>query len=88
MTKSDKVCALVVFGREECHLCNQMIVDLQKRQKQIAFDFEVVDIETDPELRARFDDKVPVLMSLFDQKEICHYYLDLAALDDYLAKIR
>ncbi len=88
MTKSGKACALVVFGREECHLCNQMIIDLQKRQEQISFDFEVVDIETDPELRARFDDKVPVLMSLSDQKEICHYYLDLAALDDYLAKIR
>ncbi|PTN12645.1 glutaredoxin family protein [Nitrosomonas aestuarii] len=88
MTKSDEVCALVVFGREECHLCNQMIVDLQKRQEQITFDFQVIDIDTDPDLRVRFNDKVPVLMSLSDQKEICHYYLDLAALDDYLAKIR
>lgn len=79
---------LVVFGRQECHLCQQMILALQKRQEQVSFDFQVIDIDTDPELVAKFNDKVPVLMSLPDQVEICHYYLDLKALDDYLAKIR
>ena len=88
MVKPDKAIALIVYSRKDCHLCHQMILDLQKRQEQVSFDFQVVDIDADPELVAKFNDKVPILMSLSDQKEVCHYHLDLAALDDYLAKIR
>lgn len=86
--KSDKTVDLVVYGREACHLCAQMIHALKERQTQLSFDFQVIDIDTDPELVARFNDKIPVLMSRSNQKEICHYHLDIAALDDYLVKFR
>ncbi len=88
MTQDGKAGKLRVYGRNECHLCQQMIDGLQQRQKQIAFDFEVVDIDTDLTLAARLNDKIPVLVSLPDQTEICHHFLNLQALDDYLAKIR
>lgn len=88
MVKPDKTIDLVVYGREACHLCTQMILALEERQKQVSFDFQVIDIDTDPELVARFNDKIPVLMSRADQKEICHYHLDISAFDDYLAKFR
>lgn len=80
--------ALVVYGREECHLCQTMILALQDLQKQVSFDFQVVDIDSDPELIALYGEKIPVLVSAADNQEICHYFLDLAALDDYLDKFR
>jgi hypothetical protein len=79
---------LVVYGRRECHLCQQMIADLQQQQTRIVFEFGVVDIDVDPVLVARYNDKIPVLIALPDETEICHHFLNLQALDDYLAKIR
>lgn len=86
--------ALLVYGREECHLCQSMILalqdlqSLQDLQMQVSFDFQVVNIDSDPELIALYGEKIPVLVSAADNQEICHYFLDLAALDDYLDKFR
>lgn len=88
MNKNRDAGKLVVYGRNECHLCQQMIADLQQQQTRIAFDFAVIDIDVDPVLAARYNDKIPVLITLPDETEICHHFLNLQALDDYLAKIR
>lgn len=77
---------LVVYGRAECHLCQEMINALKQLQKELPFDFEVIDIDGDPELRELYNEKVPVLMALDKQLVICHFYLDVAALNTYLAK--
>lgn len=79
---------LIVYGREECHLCQDMILALQNLQKQVSFDFRVIDIDSDPDLITLYGEKIPALVSSADNQEICHYFLDLAALDDYLAKLR
>ncbi len=79
---------LVVYSREECHLCQDMIHALQLRQKQSAFKFEVIDIDDDPQLVSRYGEHIPVLLAFKDGPEICHYHLDQAALDAYLSKIR
>lgn len=84
----DQVPELIVYGREECHLCQGMILALQNLQTQVSFAFQVIDIDSDPELVACYGDKIPVLMSSHNGQEICHYFLDLAALDDYLAEFR
>lgn len=84
----DQARKLIVYGREECHLCQDMILALRNSQAQVSFDFQVIDIDSDPELLARYGDKIPVLVSPTTRQEICHYFLDLAALDDYLAKFR
>ena len=84
----DQARKLIVYGREECHLCQEMILALRNLQVQVSFDFQVIDIDSDQELVARYGDKIPVLLSPFTNQEICHYFLDLAALDDYLAKFR
>ncbi|MCB1986089.1 MAG: glutaredoxin family protein [Burkholderiales bacterium] len=65
-----------------------MILALEERQKQVPFDFQVIDIDTDSDLVARFNDRIPVLMSYSDQIEICHFHFDNAAFDDYLARFR
>lgn len=79
---------LVVFGRAECHLCQEMINALQQLQKRLPFDFEVIDIDGDPELKTLYNEQVPVLMALHERQEICHYHLDVAALNTYLATAR
>ena len=76
--------SLVLYARADCHLCQEMITALQQLQKQISFNFEVIDIDSDPELNALYNEKVPVLMAPHDQQEICHYHLDVAALNAYL----
>ena len=67
-----------------------MILALKNLQEQVSFDFQVIDIDSSPELVALYGEKIPVLVSLTNhqEQEICHYFLDLAAFDDYLAKIR
>ena len=79
---------LIVYGREECHLCRDMILALQNLQEHESFDFRVIDIDSDPDLITLYGEKIPVLVSSANNQEICHYFLDLSALDDYLAKFR
>lgn len=87
-TNSEPMKALILYGREECHLCQDMILALRELQTQVSFDFQVIDIDSDPALAALYGEKVPVLMSPTTNQEICHHFLNLAALDDYLAKFR
>ncbi len=79
---------LVVYGRDECHLCQDMVLALQNLQEQVSFTFQVINIDSNPELIALYGERIPVLMSPLNNQEICHYFLDLAALDDYLDKFR
>ncbi len=88
MANIDSAADLVVYSREGCHLCEQMIHALGKYQERVSFNFKVIDIDSCPELIKQFNDKVPVLMSLFDRREICRYHLNTSLLDDYLAKFR
>lgn len=88
MAERNKKLDLVIYVREECHLCEEMTLALRKRQAQGIFNLQIIDIDKDPILQERFNDKIPVLMSLTDQIEICHYHLDSHALDAYLTKIR
>ncbi|SDG98029.1 Glutaredoxin-like domain [Nitrosomonas sp. Nm132] len=85
----DSMKKLIMYGRRDCHLCQEMIASLQELQKQIQFEFEVIDIDSDPELVSQYNERIPVLVSATGkQDEICHYYLDDVALDAYFAKVR
>jgi len=46
----------------------------------------VVDVDADPDLEAKYDELVPVL--LHGDTELCHYFLDEAKTREYLAGIR
>jgi hypothetical protein len=78
---------LMVYAREHCHLCENMIASLRNLQAKLRFRFDVTDVDSDDELRLRYGERVPVLVAQRGE-EICHYHLDLNALDAYLAKIR
>jgi hypothetical protein len=74
---------LTLYGRQWCHLCEDMRAALEPFLRGTGIGVEVIDIDTDPLLEQRFDERVPVLMH--GELEICHYHLDLAALQAALA---
>ncbi|WP_083300613.1 glutaredoxin family protein [Jeongeupia sp. USM3] len=79
--------ALKLYGREYCGLCLTMRDQLQPLAARHGFAVEWVDIDDNDALEALYGELVPVLADA-DGGEICHYHLDLQALDDWLAKIR
>ena len=62
-----------------------MITGLRALQAAACFELEVVDVDHDPALEARYGDLVPVLAGA--GSVLCHYHLDLAKVNDYLSKV-
>lgn len=85
MNSATKPRRVVVYGREGCHLCEDMIASLRNLQKKIQFEFEVINIDNDENLIQLYGERVPVLFAVEEQKELCHYFLDSEAFNAYLA---
>ncbi|MEI7613045.1 MAG: glutaredoxin family protein [Betaproteobacteria bacterium] len=77
---------LTLVSRTYCHLCHEMELALHPLAEEFGFEVDVLDVDTDPELVALYDERVPVL--LHGDDELCHYFLDVAKVRDYLGKIR
>jgi hypothetical protein len=77
---------LVVHGRAGCHLCEDMWQALLDFQQGEAFTLEWQDVDGAPDLARRFGERVPVLTA--EGRELCHYFLDAAGLDAFLAEFR
>jgi len=71
-----------VYSRTGCHLCEEMIEHLNLLKHEHVFDFDIVEITGDDTLEEQYGVKVPVLM--FNDKEICHYFLDVTGLIECL----
>ncbi|CAG9198920.1 conserved hypothetical protein [Paraburkholderia tropica] len=67
---------LVLYGRAWCHLCEEMRVALEPLAAAAGAQVDVIDVDSDPALQARYDELVPVLVC--DGIELCHYRLDEA----------
>jgi glutaredoxin len=52
---------LELYTRPGCHLGNDLRAICERLAEEIAFDLTEVNIETDPELRVRYEGEVPVL---------------------------
>jgi hypothetical protein len=79
--------ALKIYGREYCGLCLLMRDALQQQASAKGFVLEWIDIDDIDDLEEKYGEWVPVLTAV-DGVEICHYHLDQAALDAYLANFR
>lgn len=77
---------LTLLFREYCSLCHHMRQALLPYQQQYGFELNVVDVDEDENLVARYNELVPVL--LHGEHEICHWHLDEAALSAYLNQVR
>lgn len=76
---------LIVYGREGCHLCEEMIDSLRILQKEVRFEFDVINIDEDENLVELYNERVPVLFAVKEQKELCHYFLDSTVIKAYLS---
>ena len=74
---------LTLYGRAWCHLCDDMRAALEPLLAEFGAQVEVIDIDADPALEARYNDWVPVLM--FEGIELCHYHFDEARVRAALA---
>jgi thiol-disulfide isomerase/thioredoxin len=74
-----------LYSRSYCHLCEDMLAALEALATDgRRFEIAVVDVDADPALVERFDELVPVLFGDLRQPELCHYFLDEAAVRGYL----
>ena len=77
---------LTVLSRAYCHLCDDLVSALKQFQSRYDFDIEVVDVDRHPKLEEKWGDKVPVLLD--GDREICHYFLDVEAVDARLSRMK
>lgn len=52
---------LQFYTRQGCHLCDDALTLLRELQLRHGFSIEVIDIDADAQLKARFDECVPVI---------------------------
>jgi len=83
---------LILYGREYCHLCQDMLAALEilRGEQGGNFQVNVLNIDLDPLLVERYDELVPVLVAGTGEnaRELCRYFLDVAAVRAYLAEFR
>ncbi|MEE9320582.1 MAG: glutaredoxin family protein [Granulosicoccus sp.] len=82
---SDTIAAvdLTLFFREGCHLCEDLEQQLEQLLPRGSYRLLRVDIDDNPALRERYNERVPVLAH--DEIELCHHFLDLQAVRQVLA---
>ncbi|MFZ6817890.1 glutaredoxin family protein [Undibacterium sp. Ji22W] len=88
---SNPAVKFTLYSRTYCHLCDDMLEQLKAYLNDTTIIIDVLDVDADETLVARFDELVPVL---FGQKggsdggqkaqQICHYFLDMEKLKAFL----
>ncbi len=63
-----------LYSRVGCHLCDVVEEQLARIRQAHPFELEIVDVDTDPELRELYGMEVPVVM--LDGKKVATYQLD------------
>ena len=58
---SETLPVITLYSRNDCHLCDVAKGRIQSAGRRVPFQLEIVDIDGDPELVARYNDRVPVV---------------------------
>jgi len=74
---------LTLISRTYCHLCHEMEGALRPLAAQFGVAVDILDVDADPELEARYSEWVPVLLD--QDVELCHYVLDVAKVRAWLS---
>ena len=69
---------VTVYVRPGCHLCTIALDDLRELQREQDFSLDVVDIESDDGLHARYLERIPVIA--LDGRELYDFAVDAADL--------
>ena len=75
---------LTLYSRPGCHLCEEMLAELQAWISDGRIALSIVDVDSAQPLAQRYGERVPVLEG--NGEEICHYFLDPDRLNRYLDK--
>ena len=78
--------SLTLYSRSYCHLCEDMLAEIETLRGELAFGLCVVDVDSDPGLERRFGELVPVLAD--GECELARYRLDKESLRAYLSRFR
>lgn len=76
---------LTLYSRAYCHLCHDMLAALEALRGEHVFQLDVIDVDEDPALQARYDELVPVLEA--EGTELCRYFLDESVVRRYLSAL-
>jgi hypothetical protein len=75
-----------LYSRPGCGLCEEMLSELAALPAACGIPIEVIDVDLNPAMQARYGHKVPVL--LFAGELVCHGRLDPQEVDKTLAHHR
>ncbi len=73
----------VLYSRDGCSLCDEMLAALRALPTSRDIAIDVVDVDANPASRSRYGHKVPVLF--FAGELVCHGHLDTEEVDKALA---
>jgi glutaredoxin len=76
---------LTLYSRRSCHLCEDMENLLPTYLEEAGLSLNTLYIDNNPILEQQFGSLVPVLKA--GEKEICHYFLDVKALQQYISEM-
>jgi glutaredoxin len=74
---------VTLYRAADCHLCERALDVVRDVQADLGFELELVDIGGDPELEARYRERLPVLE--IDGVQAFTYFVDAEALRSRLA---
>ncbi|MDH5766323.1 MAG: glutaredoxin family protein [Gammaproteobacteria bacterium] len=72
-----------VYIRQGCHLCEDLLWQLEQIRGTCAFEIRPIDVDSDSRLIAQYGTEVPVVM--YGDVKVCHYFLDKAAIEQILS---
>ena len=73
---------ILVYHRQGCHLCEQVVASLFQHQQELGYDIEQIDIDSDPQLVDKYTADVPVV--LLNDEVIFYHFFDEIALREAL----
>jgi len=65
---------VTLYTRAGCCLCDDAKHTISALRGKAEFDYEEIDIDSDPDLRARYNDEVPVIA--IDGRKAFKYHID------------
>ena len=75
---------LIVYSRAGCHLCDALLEELAIYCSQNPYTYQNIEISGDEALEKLYGTRVPVVT--FNDKILCEYFLDTAAINVYFGK--
>lgn len=52
---------VIIYSRRDCHLCEMALEQLQKARQEYLLEVKDIDVDTDPALKERYGEQVPVV---------------------------